>query len=178
VLKAASTWERFVMPGKRLAALAVGFALATGNAHAAWAQGANFTVTAQVFQPITVVGNRTLAFGDVFPGVNKTVPVQGGNSGRFQVMGEVNAPISLTFTLPANLANGTNLLPIGSWVGRHNTTSNAATGVAFTPSGTPTNTTLSAAGIRWVYISGTVTPAANQAAGGYLATATLTVAYL
>lgn len=166
------------MPGRQLAALVVVFAVATGSAQVARAQATTLNVSALVLQPVTVVGSRNLAFGDVFPGVNKTIPVQGGNSGRFQVTGEVNAPISLTFTLPANLANGTNLLPIGSWVGRHNTTSNAATGVAFTPSGTATNTTLSAAGIRWVYISGTVMPSANQAAGGYIAIATLTVAYL
>jgi hypothetical protein len=166
------------MSGKRFGALLLLFGLSGGSAHIARAQGASFTVNAQVFQQITVVGDRNLSFGSVFPGVNKTVPVQGGNSGRYQVSGENSANISLTFTLPANLVNGANLLPINSWVGRHNTTNNAATGVSFTPSGSPTNTQLSATGVRWVFISATVSPAANQAAGGYLAVATLTVAYL
>jgi len=148
-----------------------------GSAHIARAQSANFNVNAQVFQQITIVGDRDLTFGNVFPGVAKTVPVTGGNAGRYQVTGQNNANISLTFTLPANLVNGANLLPINTWVGRHNTISNPATGVAFTPSAAATNTTLSATGIRWVYIAATVTPAANQAAGGYIATATLTVAY-
>jgi hypothetical protein len=151
--------------------------VSAGSAHGVRAQAANFTVNALVLQQITVVGDRNLAFGTVFPGVNKTVPVQGGNSGRYQVTGAANASVSLTFTLPANLANGPNLLPINTWVGRHNAINNAATGVAFTPSGSPTNTALSALGVRWVFIAATVNPAANQAAGGYLATATLTVAY-
>ena len=164
-------------PGRRLGTLLVTVGVSAGSAHTVHAQAANFSVTARVFLPITVAGNRDLTFGNVLPGVAKAIPVQGGNSGRYQVTGENNANISLTFTLPANLVNGSNLLPINSWVGRHNTISNAATGVSFTPSAAPTNTQLSATGVRWVFISGTVSPTANQAAGGYLATATLTVAY-
>jgi len=151
--------------------------MSAGGAQSVLAQAANFSVNARVFQQITVVGDRNLTFGTVFPGVNKTIPVQGGSSGRYQVTGEASANISLTFTLPANLVNGTNLLPINTWVGRHNAINNAATGVAFTPSGAATNTALSALGVRWVFIAATVSPAVNQAAGGYLATATLTVAY-
>ena len=164
-------------PGHRLGTLLLTVGASAGTAHIAPAQSANFNVNAQVLQQITVIGNRDLAFGNVFPGLAKTVPITGGNSGRYQVTGQNNANISLTFTLPADLINGANLLPISTWVGRHNTISNAATGVAFTPSAAATNTTFSATGIRWVFISATVTPAANQAAGGYVATATLTVAY-
>lgn len=163
--------------GHRLGTLLLAVGALAGSSHIAGAQAANFNVTAQVFQQITVVGDRNLTFGNVFPGLAKTIPVTGGNAGRYQVTGQNNANISLTFTLPANLVNGANLLPINTWVGRHNTISNPATGVAFTPSGAPTNTALSALGIRWVYIAATVSPAANQAPGGYLAVATLTVAY-
>ena len=174
---AAPTGELRVRSGHRLGTLLLAVGASAGSAHSALAQSAHFNVNAQVFQQITVIGDRDLTFGNVFPGLAKTVPVTGGNSGRYQVTGENNANISVTFTLPANLVNGANLLPIGSWVGRHNTISNAATGVAFTPSGAAVNTTLSATGIRWLFIAATVNPAANQAAGGYLATATLTVAY-
>jgi len=166
------------MAGRSWGVMFVTLGLVAGGSRTSTAQGATFTVQARVFQPITVLASRDLAFGSVFPGVNKTVPVTGGSSGRYQLSGEANASISLTFTLPANLVNGANLLPINTWVGRHNTISNAATGVSFTPSGSPTNTQFSATGQRFVFISATVSPAANLAPGGYVAVATLTVAYL
>jgi hypothetical protein len=112
----------------------------------------------------------------VFPGVAKTVLVTDATAGRWDVAGAASTPVSLNFTLPANLSSGANLMPIATWTGNHNTTA-APTGTGFTPSGTPTAATLSATGALFVYIGATVSPLANQAAGVYTAPVTLTVLY-
>lgn len=137
---------------------------------------ASITATATVQAPINVTAVSNLDFQNVFPGVAKTVLVTDATAGRWDVAGAVSAPVSLNFTLPGNLSSGANLMPIGTWTGNHNTTA-APTGSGFTPSGTPTAATLSAAGALFVYIGATVSPLANQAAGVYTAAVTLTVLY-
>ena len=166
-----------MMSGRRLATFVTALGIASGSMQTARAQGATTNVRATVLQAIALSPIQDLTFGNVFPGVSKTIPSQSGNGGRFQATGQPNANISLTLTLPANLVSGANLLPVGSWTGRHNTTlTGAGSAPTFTPSA-GVNTTFSATGFRYVFLGGTVTPAANQAAGFYSAVATLTVAY-
>ncbi|HXE58367.1 MAG TPA: DUF4402 domain-containing protein [Gemmatimonadales bacterium] len=138
---------------------------------------ASITATANVLTPLTVVGAQNLSFGNVFPGLNKTVAVTDAGAGRFDVAGQANANVSLSFVLPSNLSDGSgNLLPIGSWTGEHNTTG-TATGANFTPSAGATNTTLSGTGNLYVFIGGQVTPAVNQPAGLYSGSVQMTVVY-
>jgi hypothetical protein len=137
---------------------------------------ASITATATVQAPINVTAVTNLDFQSVFPGVAKTVLVTDATAGRWDVAGAASTPVSLNFTLPANLSSGANLMPIATWTGNHNTTA-APTGTGFTPSGTPTAATLSATGALFVYIGATVSPLANQAAGVYTAPVTLTVLY-
>ena len=142
------------------------------------AQSANINVTANVIQAISVTGFRALDFGNVFPGVNKTIAPSAATSGRFDATGQAAANVNMTFTLPANLVSGGNNLPIGTWTGCWDTDNNPAAGCTnFTPSAAASATTFSAGGALFVFIGGTVSPAANQAAGAYTATATLTLAY-
>lgn len=155
------------------AAVAALFSLAT----AAQAQSASIQALATVYQPITVSGTRSLDFGNVFPGVNKTIGVSDLTSGQFQMGGQASGSVSLTFTLPTNLTSGANNLPIGTWSGCTSPTNTTAGCTTFTPSGTATNSTFSALGALWVFVGGTVTPAAAQAAGNYTGTVTLTAAY-
>ena len=145
------------------AVVAAIFSLATS----AQAQSANISALATVYTPITVTGNRSLDFGTVFPGVAKTIAIAATTSGQFQLGGQASGNVNLTFTLPTNLVNGANNLPIGTWTGC----------TSFTPSGTATASAFSAAGALWVFVGGTVTPAAAQAAGNYTGTVTLTAAY-
>ena len=167
-----------MISGRRLGTVVSLLSVAAGYAQSASAQSANTNVSASVLQAIVVTGTQNLSFGNVFPGVAKTVPATaGGNNGRFQVTGQANANITLTFTLPTNLVSGTNLLPVGSWTGRHNTTAVAGSGTSFAPSSSGTNTVFSGTGQRFIFIGGTVSPAVNQAAGFYSALATLTVTY-
>jgi hypothetical protein len=142
------------------------------------AQTAGIGASARVLRVITVAGARTLAFGNVLPGVARTVGVAAGTSGRFTLRGQNGANVNLRFTLPSNLTNGASTLPIGSWTGYVNTVNNTGgAGRAFTPSAAATAATFSASGRLFVFIGGTVTPAANQAAGSYTGTVTLTAAY-
>jgi uncharacterized protein DUF4402 len=162
---------------KRLALVAL-FVLAGSTVLQAQTNNASINVTATVQQPINVTGANTLAFGNVLPGVNSTVGVASASAGRFDVTGQASTPVSLSFVLPASLTDGTNLLPIGTWTGNHNTT-NAPTGTAFTPANAPSTfaATLSGTGTLFVFIGATVTPAVNQPAGAYAGTIQMTVVY-
>jgi hypothetical protein len=141
------------------------------------AQSANINATATVFQAMTVTGARTLDFGTVFPGVAKVIGVAAATSGRFDLTGQNSANVDLTFTLPANLTSAGNNLPIGSWTGCTSPTNTTAGCTAFTPSGSATASAFSGTGALFVFVGGTVTPAAAQAAGSYTGTVTLTAAY-
>jgi hypothetical protein len=146
-------------------------------ASAAQAQSANITATATVFQAMTVTGARTLDFGNVFPGVAKTIAVAAATSGRFDLTGQSSANVNVSFTLPTNLTSGANNLPIGSWTGCTNATNTTTGCTSFTPSASTTATAFSGAGALFVWVGGTVTPGGAQAAGTYTGTVTLTAAY-
>ena len=146
-------------------------------ASSASAQSANINVTANVYQAITVTGALPLAFGNVFPGVNKTIAVADAGAGRWDATGQASTNVNMTFTLPTNLVNGGNNLAIGTWTGCRNGTNVVAGCTAFTPSAGATAAAFSAAGALYVFIGATVSPIAAQAAGNYTATATLTLAY-
>lgn len=146
-------------------------------ASSASGQSANINVTANVFQAITVTGANPLAFGNVFPGVNKTVAVADPGAGRWDATGQASANVNMSFTLPTNLVNGVNNLAIGTWTGCRDGDNTPAGCTAFTPSAGATAAAFSAAGLLYVWIGATVSPTAGQAAGGYTATATLTLAY-
>jgi spore coat protein U-like protein len=148
-------------------------------ASTASAQSANINVTANVFQAIAVNGFRALDFGNVFPGVNKTIANNAATSGRFDATGQVSANVNMTFTLPTDLVSGGGAnLPIGSWTGCWDADSDPNTGcTGFTPSASASAASFSGTGTLFVFIGGTVSPGASQAAGAYTATATLTLAY-
>ena len=141
------------------------------------AQSANINVTANVFQAITVSGTAPLDFGNVFPGVNKTIAVGDATSGRFTATGQAGQNVNMTFTLPANLVSGVNNLAIGAWTGCRDADATPAGCVAFAPSAVATAATFSVGGELYVFLGATVSPTPTQAAGSYLATATLTLAY-
>ena len=160
---------------KIIAGAAITLLLAsTGEAQT---QSATIQATATVMQPINVVGAANLAFGNVFPGVARSVAVNAAAAGRFNVTGQASTAILITFVLPANLTSGANNLPIGTWTGHHNTVNNPTTGTNFTPSAATTNATFSGTGQLFVFVGGTVTPATNQVAGVYTGTIQMTVTY-
>ena len=110
---------------KVLVGLAASALLATVTAHAQ-SQTGGVSALAQVQQPINVTGAVDLDFGNVFPGVNKTIGVAAATAGRFDVTGQASTPVLISFVLPANLTSGGNNLPIGTWTGHHNTANSPA----------------------------------------------------
>ncbi len=144
------------------------------------AQGVNgsITATASVQSPITVTGTQNLAFGNVFPGVAKTVAYSdASNGGLFSVTRQASTPVTYAYTLPANLTSGGNNLSIGSWTGYVNGANSTSGGAVITPSASPAGATLSASGTLYFFVGATVTPPANLPAGSYTGTVTLTVSY-
>jgi len=154
-------------------------ALMVAGAVTAQAQGVNgsITATASVQSPITVTGSQNLAFGNVFPGIAKTIAVTDPGTGLFSVTGQASTPVTYSFALPLNLVNGGNNLPIGTWTGQHNTTAAPTGGTIFTPTAVAAGATLSGTGTLFFYVGATVTPPNNLPAGTYTGTVTLTVSY-
>jgi hypothetical protein len=158
----------------KLSLLALGLVV-FGTVSAQAQNNASINATASVQSPIVVTAGVDLAFANVFPGVNKTVAPASG--GTFSVTGQATTPVTLQFTLPANLISGGNTLPIGSWAGLHNTTNATAGATAFVPAASVAGSTLSGTGQLFLWIGAQVTPAVSQAAGSYTGAITLTVVY-
>jgi hypothetical protein len=157
-----------------------GLALLLAGTVSVQGQGVNGSIsaTAQVQTPITVTGTQPLTFGNVFPGAAKAVAyTDAANAGKFSVAGQGSTPVTYSFTLPANLTSAGNNLPIGSWLGYENATNSTSGGSTITPSASPTTATLSGSGALFFFVGATVTPPANQPAGSYTGTVTLTVSY-
>jgi len=158
--------------------LVVAALVLTGTALQAQTNNANITATANVQTPINVVGAQQLSFGNVFPGVNKTVAATDlTNGGRFDVTGQASTPVTLSFTLPATLSTGGGAtMPIVSYTGVHALLATQAGGVAFFPAA-GANPTLSGTGALFVWVGAQVQPATNQVAGVYTGSITMTVVY-
>jgi hypothetical protein len=159
---------------KAVSMIVAGLALGTNILNA---QSASINATATVLSPITVTAGNPLAFGNVTPGVAKVVAASAASAGSFSLTGQASQGINISFTLPTNLVSGGNNLPIGTWTGLTNAANNQAAGVAFTPSASAQAGTTSATGTFFVWVGGTVTPAAAQAAGAYTGSITMNVVY-
>ena len=157
--------------------LVVAALVLTGTALQAQSNNASITATASVQTPINVLGAQQLSFGNVFPGVNKTVNATDlTNGGRFDVTGQASTPVTLSFTLPATLSSGGNTMPIVSYTGVHALLATQVGGVAFSPAAGATPT-LSGTGALFVWVGAQVQPATNQVAGVYTGSIVMTVVY-
>ena len=165
------------MRNSKLSLAVLALAVIGASAVQAQTNSASITATANVQTPINVVGANALAFGNVFPGVNKTVAATDlTNAGRFDVTGQNSTPVTLSFTLPATLSSGANTMPIDTYTGISALNSAQTGGVGFNPV-TGASPTLSGTGALFVWIGARVTPATNQAQGVYTANVTMTVVY-
>jgi hypothetical protein len=160
----------------RFATIAIA-ALVVGIAAPARAQQNSVAATADVVTPLTVTSISPLAFGNVYPGLAKTVAPTDAAAGKLSIAGYPGAQVAITFTLPSALTSGANSLSIGSWSGAHNVASNTTGATSFTPSATATNVSLSGTGGLWVFLGAQVSPAPTQLAGSYSSTVTMVVAY-
>jgi hypothetical protein len=157
--------------------LVVAALVLTGTALQAQTNNASITATASVQTPINVVGAQSLNFGNVFPGVNKTIAATDlTNGGRFDVTGQASTPVVLSFTLPGTLSSGANTMPIVSYTGVTADNATQTGGLAFTPA-SGASAMLSATGALFVWVGAQVQPATNQAAGVYTGSISMTVVY-
>jgi hypothetical protein len=157
------------------AVLAAGFSFGAATLQAQ--TSADIQATATVLSAVTVTAGNDLQFGNVTPGVAKTIGIADAGAGRFDVTKAANEGVTLSFTLPTDLTSGANTLPIGSWTGGWNTSATPAGATTFTPSAGGTNTAATAGTTVSVYVGATVTPAGAQAAGGYTGDVTMSVVY-
>ncbi len=157
--------------------LVVAALVLTGTAVQAQTNNASITATANVQTPINVLGAQQLSFGNVFPGVNKTIAATDlTNAGRFDVTGQASSPVTISFTLPATLGSAGNTMPIVSYTGVHAQNNAQTGGTAFSPAA-GASPSLNASGALWVWVGAQVQPATNQAAGVYTGSITMTVVY-
>lgn len=137
---------------------------------------ANIQATATVLSAVTVAGIQDLQFGNVTPGVNKAVAIADAGAGRFDVTKAAGEGVTLAFTLPTDLSDGTNTLPIGTWTGAWNTSATTVGATGFDPV-TGTNTAATVGTGITVYVGATVSPAVAQVAGNYSGTVTMSAIY-
>lgn len=153
-------------------------AVATGAA----AQTATINVTANVYQALTVAAGNDLAFGNVFPGVNKTIGLADATAGRFDITGQTSSTVSLSFTLPNSgayiVGPSSAQLPLSAWTACWNTANSGGSGCTAFTAASGTNAAFGGGSSLHVFLGATVSPASNQAAGSYTGTAVLTVAYV
>ena len=145
-------------PMKKVLLLALAIAWCAPSAIAQDDVNADATVTANVITALSITKDADLDFGTIAQGVATTVAKADAGVGKFTIAGEAGSTVSITYTQITNLAKDADNLPYTQVVSR-NTAVDATTGNLY------------------VYLSGTVTPAADQAIGAYSATVNVQVAY-
>lgn len=164
---------------RKILGIAVTLGLVLGAASALAVTG-DIQATANVLTPLSVTNNlRDLEFGDVFPGLSKSIAYDAATSGKWRVDGELGKEVDITFALPANLVSGGNSLPIafGANDAAWSTVDVVGGATTFDPAAGATEFLDAASGEMYVWIGGTVNPAPTQAGGFYQATITMDVVY-
>ena len=137
-------------------------------------------------QGMSITSLRNLNFGTVIKGVPSAVLPTDAAAGEWQVQGNKNATVSIVFTLPTQLTNVQALpgstMPIvfGPTAALWNRGTNSVAGATpFDPTagttgrfGPPANPYI------YLWIGGTVTPAATAKPGIYTGTIIVSIAYL
>lgn len=149
-----------------LAALAVGGQAAFAPRALAQGSSASLAISAQGVASGVVVGEASLTFGLVVPGVATTVDATAPTAARFGGVFPPDSRLRLTLTVPAQLTSGSNALPVGGWTARFS----------------PTQSTIVRVHRRTaamtVFVGGAVTPAAAQASGVYVGAITPTATFV
>lgn len=128
---------------------------------------------ANVMASLAVAGANDLDFGDVTPGVNKSVDnLTSALAGQWDIAGNGAEEVLMSFiALPAQLVSGANVLN-ATYLGSTGTLQATSIPIPNLAAGATTNLV---GGVLSVWIGGTVYPTAVQAGGAYTATITLDV---
>ena len=141
----------------------------------------NITASATIQSSVTLTGTQNLDFGTVPSGSATPIAYDEANAGIFTVQG--NESVSLSFSLPNNLANNSSstTMPINFGSTDAAWSDDGTNYNVFDPSGSADidlwDSSVSSDGNVSVYIGGEVNPAANQEAGTYEGTIVLTASY-
>jgi hypothetical protein len=169
----------------RFAAAAVlcGLLAASGLATTAAAQTtatASISAIANVsgIAPLTAAGVNNLNFGAVIAGTPKVPTSMAADAGRFNISGEPNTPVTVSFALPTVLTGaGAATIPITfSSSDGLRWTAYPTTFTTFSPN-SAFGTSLDGSGNLVIGIAGTVSPPTGTTTGTYTGTITLTVSY-
>jgi Domain of unknown function (DUF4402) len=161
-----------------------GAALLLGVMSTAQAQAtpatASIPAQAVVQTALTAATVRGLDFGSTFGGIAKTILPSDVSSGEVAFTGGPDAEITVTFTtLPATLAGPGTPLPLtyGANAAATNPAGTRTGASTFDPTVPRTVRLNTTTGLLSLYLGGTVTPPANQAAGTYTGTVNVSAAY-
>lgn len=131
-------------------------------------------VTANVNAALTITNTGALNLGNVAQGATVTILSTVAGAATFTIQGAASAGTTVTVTNPANLTFGANNLAFTGQIPRYNTVNVQGTSTAFGAL-TGGSTTTSAGGQLFLWIGGSVTATALQAAGSY--TGVITVSF-
>lgn len=138
---------------------------------------ASISATATVLTGISVTNKSDLNFGDdIVPGVQRVVDKTNANSGRFSLLGSPNKQISISFTTPTQLFNGTSSMPITFSSSDAGYQVPGGSVIPFNPV-VVSNASFGSQGTMTVYLGGKVTPSSNQESGLYTASITVNLEY-
>jgi hypothetical protein len=136
------------------------------------------SATATILAGLEIAADTDLAFGELLPGVPRTVANSDSDAAQFIITGAPSASVNLVFTsLPTALESEEgNSLPV-SFSGSSAGFGPASRTVAESFNPAASRTTSLAAGTLYVMLGGTASPAPAQPEGSYTGTITLEVSY-
>jgi hypothetical protein len=173
------------MISRIMAALLLSFACIFASWHVSLAQEmASIQARAVVLPSMSIVGTHDLDFGNVMPGMNKSVDkIEAGSAGEWVIIGIPKAEINVAFILPNSLkeVDGTDVLPIEFKMADASYNDSTKGGQQI-PAGIlnphQVNTTqIGQNGTLGIWLGGEVFPSPSQISGLYTGRVTLTVTY-
>lgn len=133
-------------------------------------------------QPLMVKGNSDLAFGNILPGVPKSVSKKSASAMEFRISGTGDAEVTLDFTLPQYMSTTGASMPL-FFFNTDCQLDSTTTGNQASPTYDDLNPhetltyRLGPSGKLFVWLGAQVVPGLVQKSGNYTATVRLTSAY-
>ena len=121
---------------------------------------------------------RYLDFGVVFPAVNKTIVETSPSAGLIALTSGPPTKLRITFSLPANMNSGTNIIPLTFTATKSTNSNDNIPGTPFSPYTGVDHTFTTGANTVYLRLGGTITPSGTQAAGSYSGTIICYIMYI
>lgn len=152
-----------------------------------WCAAGVIVISAALLLPAPAVGQTALsveprgdlAFGQLIQGLPTRIAPADRAAGQFRIRGQSRAEVLVVFTLPFQMTGPLGqTLPLSFQAGDATWTTggNPRSAIAFDPN-VPLVASFAASGTMNFFLGGTASPAADQGAGDYAGTITLTVSY-